>query len=394
VVTSAAVSVFRPFAGRAGPAIAAGESGLGIDAVLPFERSVVSRPVARAYAWGASDGDWGEMPGRWQVRWLWPWGPSDGGGSDARSSAVAPAPWRSLDVASRALGAPLGTNPEWTLIPGDDPDHALLVERRSALATPVSSSPGTVAMQVLESDRPALEVKRGPGLDLPDLQGAVRSGGRWYVATAQVAGEAAATVLWVLDGPSAREVGRVPRVAPETGGPLRLARHVGGGPASVALVATAPDPDRTSVLWITRFDPEAHAFADPEPLAPVDLSDRPAVACSGDDGGWEVEGLYPGAVDVRVRAGVSGADGWTSRLQGAMARLRLTRTGACVDRVFGSAVAVSTDGASAGRPLVGSDQSGPPPVGTPTGGRDTRALPVTIVRGRGREWLRCRPVTP
>ena len=390
MITSAALSVFRSFAGRAGPPIEAGEVGLSIDASLPFERSVIARPVARGYAWGPGTGDWGESPGRWQVRWLWPWGPADGGGSDARSSSASPAPWHSLELAARALGSPLGTNPDWTLIPGDDPDHALLVERRAAMGTPVATNPGTVAVEVLESDRPALEVKRVGGLELPDLQGAVRSGGRWYVATAQPSGDLAATVLWVIDGAVAREVGRVPRVAPETGGPLRLARRVGGA-ASVALVATAQDPDRASVLWASRFDPEARSFADPEPLAAVDLTDRPAGVCGGDDAGWEVEGLYPGAVDVHVGA-AAGADGWTSRLQGAMARLRLTRGGACVDRVFGSAVAVSPDGA--GAPLVRSDQSGPSPVGTPTAVRDTRALPVTVVRGQGREWLRCRLISP
>ena len=85
------------------------------------------------------------------------------------------------------------------------------------------------------------------------------------------------------------------------------------------------------MLWVSSFDPETHAFGDPEPLAPADLSDRTVAACSGDDAGWELEASYPGTVDVRVGSNSA------SRVQGTLARLRLSRAAACVDGVFGSA---------------------------------------------------------
>jgi hypothetical protein len=402
---SGVVSEFRSFGGRSAPLLGSGEMGASIDASLPFERGLAARPVARVYAWGASAGDW-DPPGRWQVRWLWPWGPFDGGGSDARSSSVGAAPWSSLDVAARTLGggSPIG---EWTLVPGDDPDHALLIERRGAMGNGVASTPGTVGVQTLEADRPPVDVKRPDNHDLPDLQGAVRSGGRWYVSSAQPSGEPAATVVWVLEGAVAREVGRVPRVGPENAGPARLARRVGEGSASVALVATGQDPDRGAVLWVSRLDLEGHTFGDPEPLAPVDLSDRTVTACAGDDPGWEVQTPYPGVVDVHA----SGSDGWSSRLQGAMARLRLTPSGACVDRVFGSAAPapapLSTgstahaaadhlrDAALSGvHTTLASERSGAGaamPTGA-SGAAPGALVDACIARGRSREWLRCRLV--
>ncbi len=321
------VSQFGLFAGRPGPAMAPGEMGASVGASLPFERSLTYRFMARAYAWGPTARDW-DPPGHFMVRWLWPWwGPADGPPLP-RTSSLAPAPWSGLSAAARAMGSSVGTLPEWTVIPGDDANHALLAERRSALVSTVQSSPGDVTVVALETDRLPVDVRREGGALLPDLQGAVRSGGRWYVSTTQPPGEVAATVLWVLDGGIAREVGRVPRVAPESAGPARVVRWVGGGASAVALAVPGQDPDGVAPLYVARFDPEGHVFADPEKL---DAGDHPITACVEGDAGWELVGSFPGSVDIRAR------DGWSARLRGAMARLRVWRAGACVDRVFASA---------------------------------------------------------
>ena len=382
-----AVSQFRSFAGRAGPAMATGELGLSIDASHPLERGLRSRPFARAYAWGPSAGDW-QPPGHWLVRWSWPWQGASAAGPEERSSAIGAAPWGSLELTARALAGTMGTLPEWTLVPGDDPDHALLIERRAGLAGSVSSNPGVVALETLEADRAPVEVKRAEGEPLPDPQGAVRSGGRWYIATAQVPGEPAATVVWLVDGAVARELGRLPRVAPESVAPARLVRWVGGSassaaagaPSPVALLVSGPDADRGVVFWVSSFDPETHAFGDPEPLAPADLSDRTVAICSADDEGWELEASYPGAIDVRV------GSVWASRLQGPLARLRLSRRAACVDGIFGSADSqgARTDGAlTAG---AGHRQGRSPDVG--------RTLGATVVGDHARARLRCRVAAP
>ncbi len=372
-----AVGEFRPFAGRSGPVVSPGELGLSIDASHPLERGVRPRPLARAYAWGPAAGDW-HPSGHWQVRWFWPW--QEGAGIDTadRVSAIGSPPWASLELAARSLAPTLAGIPEWTLVPGDDPDHALLIERRGGLAASVSSSPGVVALETLEADRPPVEVKRVEGELLPDLQGAVRSGGRWYLATAQPSGEPAATLLWLVDGAVARELGRLPRVAPESVGPGRLVRWMGasagsGAPSPLGVLVSGSDTDRGALLWVSSFDPEAGAFGDPEPLAPADLSDRTVAGCTGDDAGWEIEASYPGTVDVRV------GSAWASRLQGVLARLRLSRTAACVDGVFGSADSQTAHPESA------------PPAPRP---QVARTLGATVVRDQGRVQLRCRVASP
>jgi hypothetical protein len=377
-----AVAELRPFYGRAGPTVAPGERGLSIDAVHPFERSLRTRPLARTYVWGPSVTDWQPSGGHWQVRWLWPWDESTGIDAEERSSAVGPAPWSNLDQASRALTSTV-VPAEWTFVPGDDPDHALLVEHRAGFVGSVSTTPGTVGLVILEADRAPAEVRRVDGGLVPELQGAVRSAGHWYLATAQLGGEPPATIVWLVDGSVARELRRLPRVATESVAPGRLVRWSpgtgSGAPSPLAVVVTAPDSERGAMLWVASFDPETRAFGDPEPLAPGDLSDRTVAVCSGDDAGWEFEASYPGTVDVRV------GSLWATRLQGTLARLRLSRTAACVDALFGSAdpqaahgdgtlFAVRAQGAGA---IV-----------------DARNLGATVLSERGRARLRCRIPSP
>jgi hypothetical protein len=379
--TSGVVTAFRPFVGRAGAAVPAGDLGLSVDASHVLDRGSRSRPVARVYTWGPSAGDW-DASGRWQVLWSPPWPSPAGPGPDTRSSAVAPAPWPSLEVAVRVLGNGLGLPPEWTVVPGEDADHALLVERRVTLGG--AAGPGGLLMlATLDSDRAPVDVRRPGGEPWPDLQGAVRAGGRWYIATSQGGGEPAATVVWLLDGASAHEVGRVPRVAAELSGPGRLARRAGGVGASdtVGLVTTGPDADgaeRGSSLWVSSLDPEAKAFAEPELLAPADLSDRAVPPCTGDDTGWEIEASFPGTIDIRV----GGA--WRSRLQAGLARLRIWRAGACVDDVFGSADAQAARSEEA----IWTASAG----GTAAArwGPGIRTVAATVVTDQARARLRCR----
>ena len=368
----------RPFAGRAAPVVPNGAVGLSADASNSLDRGLRSVPLARAYAWGPSFGDWDPL-GRWQVRWQWPWG----GWADARSSAVSPSPWPTLETAARAFGGP-GVPPEWTLVPGDDADHALIVARRAGV--------GVILVAALDAERAPVEITRAGGEALPDIQGAVRSGGHWYLATAQASGEAAAAVLWLVDGPVARELGRAPRIGQDALPTARLARRpegAGVGPASpvspvtVGLVVAGQDVERGALLWVASFDPETHAFRDPELLAPFDLSDRTVAACTGDDGGWEVEVSYPAAIDVHVRAG------WSSRLQGAVARLRISRTGACLDRLFGSAASYGPrdmDGIWGGT-------GRPPPERTPEDA-SARTFGLSVLVESSRVPLRCRLSSP
>jgi hypothetical protein len=315
--TWGAVSSLPAFAGRGGPPMPADDLGLSVEASNGIDRAWRGVPLGRIYAWGPKSGEWDQL-GRWQVRWQWPWG----GWPDVRSSMVVAAPWTSLDAGRRALGIGPGPQTFWAIAEGDDADHALLLARHA---------PGSaVELLVLEADRPPLEARRSSGDAFADLEGATRMGGRWYIATGQGPGETDATIVWLLDGATARELVRVPRAGFESRPALRLARHTEG--RAVGLVVDGqPDESRgTTQRWVAGIDVESRSIATPEPLAPVDLSDRTVSLCTGDDAGWEVDLPYPGTVRLRIGAG------WTATLEGPVARMRLSRQRACVERVLGA----------------------------------------------------------
>jgi hypothetical protein len=289
------------------------------------------------------------------VRWQSPWA----GWTDARSSAIAPAPWPNLDAARRALSG-------WGVVaPGDDADHALLIARR------VPGAPGADVL-VLESDRAPVEVQRPGGDPFPEVEAAARIGGRWYLATAQAPPDLSATVLWVLDGSVARELGRVPRGGFETLPALHLARR-SDGKALGLVVEGQPEVQHGALLWVAGVDLETGAVGDPQVLAPVDLSDRTVSICTGDDAGWQVELPYLGAVGLHI------GTGWSSGLQGAMARMRLSSEHACVERILGSADAYAS---SAAETLAGAPRA----VG---GGAAVRSVEVSVLSAHARFPLRC-----
>jgi hypothetical protein len=349
---------FPPCLGRAGPAIPTSDRGLPpTEAATNLERSLRSTaPVACVYAWGPKSGDWDQL-GHWEARWASPWG----GSNDARSSAVTPAPWTSQDGARHALGQGGGQPTVWALASGEDADHALLVARHTA-------GPPSSDILVLESDRAPVEVRRSGGDPFPDVEGATRVSGRWYVSTSQPQGDLAATVVWALDGASVREVARLPRPGNEKRPPTRLARRTDG--RAVGLVVDG-QPDAiggVAMRWVVGIDLESAAVSDPEPLAPVDLSDRDVSLCTGDDSGWTLDAPYPGA--IRLHGGTGGE----VSLEAVLARVRLTRDRACFERLLGS---------SGSPPEALLAQSEARPRG------DVRTIDVNVFSGRSRFPMRC-----
>jgi hypothetical protein len=360
--TWSAPSERPPFAGRAGPTLRADDVGLSVEAGDGLEH-MPRVALARVYAWGPKGGEWDQL-GRWQVRWLWPWG----GWPDVRSSSPAATPWTSLDAAGRALGKVPGTRTGWLLAEGDDPDHALLVARRTQGST-------TADVVLLETDRPPLEVRPPGGEPFPDVEGAVRSGGHWYIATAQAPGELAATVVWRLESATAREVVRAPRAGFEARPALRLARRADGRGVGL-IVDGQPDALRgTTLRWVATIDPDAGTLAIPEPLAPVDLSDRTVSLCTGDDAGWGVILPYPGTVRLHI------GPHWESTLETPLARMRLSHERACVERVLGAVPAFAPSTPAALR-------RSPHPV-DPRSHEGSRTIEVSVVSSSIRYGLRC-----
>jgi hypothetical protein len=329
---------------------------LPAEATASLERSQRSTaPLACLYAWGPKSGDWDQL-GRWEARWAWPWG----GSNDTRSSAMTQAPWTSQEAARHALGQGGGQPTLWALAPGDDADHALLVARHTA-GTPSAD------IVVLESDRAPLEARRPGGDPFPDLEGATRVSGRWYVSTSQPTGDLAATVVWALDGASVREVARLPRPGSEKRAATRLARRADGRAVGLVVEGQPDSLGGATMRWVVGIDLESGAVSDPEPLAPVDFSDREVSLCTGDDGGWTLDVPYPGAVHLH-----GGAGGEVS-LESVLARVRLTRDRACFERLLGS--------------------SGGPPDALTARSADTRpyqrTIDVSVLSGRSRVPLRC-----
>jgi len=315
-----AVSELPPFGGMSGPWMPADDVGLSVEAGSALERTLLLRPTpwARIYAWGPKGGDWDPL-GRWEVRWQWPWG----GWQDVRSSSPAASPWPSVEAAGRALGAGPGTPLFWALVESDDPGHALLLSRHAAGAT-------ATEVFVLEAGRPPLQARRASGDAFYEIEGATRIAGRWYIATAQSPGELAATVAWSFDGAVARELARLPRAGFEARPALRMARHTDGRALGLVVDGQPDELAGTVTRWVAGVDVESGSVGTPEPLAPVDLSDRSVGACTGDDTGWEVDVPYPGQVRLRV----SGLP--ESSLQAAVARVVLSPDRACVERVRGA----------------------------------------------------------
>jgi hypothetical protein len=246
-------------------------------------------------------------------------------------------------------------------MPSDDPDHALLLARRAVGVRGVD-------VFALESDRAPVEVHRPSGELFAEVQGAARVAGRWYLATSQSGADRPATVVWVLDGSGAREVARLPRIGGDLPAPSRLAHRTDG--AGIGLVVDGkPGLDRSAPpRWVVAIDLESGALSDPEPLAPVDLSDSATAVCTGDDAGWLVDLPYTGPVRVHV------GSAWTVGLQYPAVRVRLSHASACLERVSGT-----TSDAQAVDVLTR-------PGNAHT---DARAVDASIFASRVRYGLRC-----
>ncbi|MGH7439105.1 MAG: hypothetical protein ACRENE_25740, partial [Polyangiaceae bacterium] len=307
-------------------------------------------PAAVVYAWGPPRGDWDRL-GRWEVRWRSAWG--------GCASSGGPAPWASQDVALRALGHG-GPGPALMLAGVDDAGRALLATSRR---------PSGLDLTALDGGRAPRGVHRADGDVFPDILSVLPVASRWYVVSSSPPSQVPATVVWAIDGDSAREIARFPKAGPDGHATLRLARRAGGRGLAV-LVDGRPDVTMPGRMWLVTVDPSTGETGAPEPLAALDFGGRAPAACTDDEEGWEVEVPYAGAVQLDLGPGAS------LPVQTPIATMRLASDGACLERVAGFASDDATTTMSPERP-----------TGHPMGGR---VLDVALASRKARTPFRCR----
>jgi hypothetical protein len=264
---------------------------------------------------------------------------------------------------------------------GDEPGAALLLGKR----------PGqeTTALE-LEADRAPLEVRQGDGEPFNQVDFAIRAAGHWYIATPQAYGELPASVVWRVDGSTAREFARIPRGALDPHIPfsgVRLARR-SDGHAIGLVVDGEPTPERgLPIRWVLPIDVESAAPGEPESLGAADLGDRPAVPlCAEEDAGWILDTAWSATARVGLRVGNAErpTSGWLRNLY---ARERLTTERVCIERLSGTYEPASAE--SAPRVVRSVVPDGEPPASLQDGPVRETSVPISALQSRTRHTLRC-----
>jgi hypothetical protein len=318
------VSEMPAFFSQPGPTMRDADRGMPFEVQELPERYPRIGSLARIYAWGPKTGDW-DTQGKWQVKWLSPFA----GWTEARSSLAVLPPQAVVDFSR--TGSPYGYGSYYgggsgffQVATGDDSAHALLLARRPTRAdvTPIE----------LEADRAPVEIRRADGEPFLEIDAVTRAAGRWFLATPPAPGGASpVTTLWQVDGSTARELVRVSRASLETGRPTgtKLARRSDG--RAIGLVVDGqPTAERTTATrWVLPIDLETGQLGEPEPLGYADLAGRTLEACTDDLVGWVFDTSLAGTtVRVHVPAGAGS-------MHSVYARIRLTSSRACVERVAG-----------------------------------------------------------
>lgn len=329
------VSELPAFYAQPGPALRDSERGMPFEVQEMPERYARLGALARIYAWGPKTGDW-DTQGRWQVKWLSPFA----GWPEAKASLAVIPPQLLLDFTKMGSGFGFGgyygaLSGMFQVATGDDPAHALLLARRITRTELVPFE--------LEADRAPVEIRRADGEPFLEIEATTRAAGRWFFATPSLPGApSSATTVWQVDGSVARELVRVARAAVETGRPTgtRLARRSDG--RAIGLVVDGqPTAERpTATRWVLPIDLESGRLGEPEPLGWADLAGRTLEACSDDVVGWVFDVALSGStVRVRVPQG-------SGSMHSTYARVRLTPSRACVERVAGMYDGQSADRAA------------------------------------------------
>ncbi len=287
--------------------------------------------IARLYAWGPKGLDW-DTHGKFMVRFTSPFESS----SSLHVTQTMPTP-TFIAEGTNFIGGGGIMHPiqNVAMVPGDDASHALLVVHRTNYG---AASSETVIVVEVEAERPPMIAHRLDGQPLGDVESAVRMAGHWYVATTEP--ETLSTTIWDLESGALREVVRIPRVTTEgSARSIRLARRADNHMLA-ALLEGVPTTEGAAIpshawwpqLYALPIDVDAGGVQDPERLGPVNGATKSTHVCGPEDGGWVVDGRWPGGSVTLVGAGDH------STLQagsssGMLARYHVTPTSLCIEKL-------------------------------------------------------------
>ncbi len=310
---------WTPFFSAQAPSLRPDDVGYSIDAADFLDRSSKLGSMMRFYAWGARGTEW-ERTSRWIVRWL---GPFSAAG-DVRSTQSAPPPPVVIDSSHFAnqFGM-IHPVQAWTMVPGDDPQHALLVARRQ--------TQGDVVILALEADHPPVEIRRADGEPISDVEAALRMRGRWFFAEPSDGTPGSLMTIFEADGPLAHEFVSLPRAQDDDPArqPIRLAARSDGRAIGV-IVEGQPLSDRpgTPIRWALSIDADDATIGSLEPLGAIDFADRSEIGvCTGDEAGWIIDLSWP---TTSLTASIQGV---TRPLRTPYARIRETKSSMCIEKI-------------------------------------------------------------
>jgi hypothetical protein len=180
---------------------------------------------------------------------------------------------------------------------------------------------------------------RADGEPFGEIEAFARAAGRWFFAASVSGGQAApATAIWQVDGAVARELARVPRAGLGEGGRAggsRIARRSDGRAIGLVVDGQATAERPTSVRWVIPIDLESGQLGEPESLGYTDFAGRTLDACTDDLVGWVLDTPVilgsSGSASIRVRV-PQGA----GSIHSVSARMRLTGSRACIERIAGT----------------------------------------------------------
>lgn len=322
---------WESFFGTAAPKLGTDELGwstpVGAVAERGNQMTVLIGSLLRVYAWGPKGIEW-ETKGRTLFRFT---GPFESSNVVHATQSMATPSVLGENTNFVTLGQITRPVSQWSVVAGDDTTHMLLLARRNASG---ASPMDTVAFE-LEADRPPFEVHRLDGAVIGEIDAAVRMQGHWYVA-ATSPGDYSTLILYEVEGGLARELARIPRAA-QDGRPAqaRLARREGGRTVGVVIDGQPQTVGAAATQWVLPVDIDSGSIGEPEALGSVDLGGKNVGICTGHDSAWVIDERWP-ASTISVKFDAKKKDDapitFHPSTSGFLARLHVTRGGACLER--------------------------------------------------------------